>query len=120
MWHKDRLMTGTRVRMTFRSTPDHREDADGNRDAVELQRFAVWHWAQLPLKLGSCAALVLLHVVVLGRLRGAALGPGTAVGGAGARRWRWSGTVLGPGCWRRAVALWFLLYDSSMLYASDE
>ena len=72
--------------MTFQSTPDHREDADGNHDAVELQRFAARHWAQVPQKLDSYAALVLLHAVVLGRLRG-----------AGVERRRWSGAVLGPG-----------------------
>jgi hypothetical protein len=97
MRHIDGLMMGTQVRMTFQSTPHHREDAEGNRDAVELQRFAAWHWAQVPLKLGSYAALVLLHVMVLGSLRGAALGPGAVAGGTGAGRWQWSGAVLGPG-----------------------
>ena len=86
MRHIDGLMMGTQVGMMFRSTPDHQEDAYGNHDAVELQRFAARHWAQVPQKLDSYAALVLLHAVVLGRLRGAGVG----------RRW-WSGAVLGPG-----------------------
>ena len=79
------------------NTPDHREDVDGNRDAVELQRFAARHWVQVPLKLGSYAALVLLHAVVLGRLRDAALGLRAAASGAGAERFGWSSAVLGPG-----------------------
>jgi hypothetical protein len=74
-----------------------REDVGSNHDAVELQRFTAWHLAQVPLKLGSCAALVLLHAVVLGRLRAMALGPGAAAGDAGAGRWRWSDAVLGLG-----------------------
>jgi len=84
VWHIDELMMGTRVGMTFQSIPDHQEDADGNGDAVELQRFVARHWVQVPLKLGSYAALVLLHAVVLGQLRG-----------AGAKQRRWSGAVLG-------------------------
>jgi hypothetical protein len=52
------------------------QNADDNHDAVALQRFTSRHWAQVPLKFGSCATLVLLHAVVLGRLCGAALGSG--------------------------------------------
>ena len=84
MRHINGLMMGKRVGMTFQSTPDHREDADGNRIAVEMQRFVARHWAQVPRKLDSYAELVLLHVVVLGQLRG-----------AGAKQRRWSGAVLG-------------------------
>jgi len=39
----------------------------------------------------------LLHAVVLGWLRGAALGPGATAGSVGAGRWWWSGAVLVEG-----------------------
>jgi hypothetical protein len=71
--------------MMFRSTLDHRGDADSNRNAVELQRFAAWHWAQVPLKLGGCAALVLLHTVV--RWCWVAARRSARAGGSGERRW---------------------------------
>ena len=64
---------------------------------MELQKFAVRHWAQVHLKLGSCAALVLLHAVVLE----------PDIGGGAAQC---GGQVLAAGSGD----------DSSMLYASDE
>ena len=56
------------------------------------------HSMQVPLKLGSYAALVLLHAVVLERLHGATLGPRVAlkpdIGGGAVQCW---GQVLAVG-----------------------
>ena len=97
MRHIDRLMMATRVGMPFQSTLHHREDADSNRDTVEMQRFVAQHWTQVPLKAWQLRGTGSATRRGARWLRGAALGPGAAAGDTRAGRWWWSGAVLGPG-----------------------
>ena len=101
MRHIDRLMMATRVGMPFQSTLHHREDADSNRDTVEMQRFVAQHWTQVPLKAWQLRGTGSATRRGARWLRGAALGRGRRratlepdVGGGAVRCW---GQVLAAG-----------------------
>jgi hypothetical protein len=121
MRHIDGLMMGTRVEVTF-WIEAHRITR-GCRQQSRCSGAAEIHGVAFGA--GSSKAWQLRGTGSAAR-RGAGAAACHGVGARGGGGWRWSRTLAvewcsaRARCWRRAVALWFLLYDISVLYASDE